>query len=771
MAVELSCGGEEVELVSLLEEQLPRYRLRADTLTEFSGYDNEDWCIRVPCLPNPETLDLSPELIQETLNYFVVSGERLSQMTRTYSDPEALTRLLEEKERDLELAAHIGQGLLAEKGQLCERVEALEGDLAQAQDALTHLRHQLATKAALLQAYAQHEDCWADEEGGGRDGAGAGHPQSEEADAYCVLNRKIHQLEQENSQLKAESQSQLSSLETEEKKEMQLIKDCIRQLSDASRESSSLQEELSRRTEANLRQQQEIASLSAQLAELQRYTHMLRVEAEELRGQLSLSKGLQEQLSSELHEARVRYLDLREAFAELQAQLRTQAASSAPPCTVPSLAHELRDSMARGDSDGYTSQEERRANCGTSIWSEESEESDGNDDSQYSSLSSLGLSPLKQRQQRHGRHLATTPWTSGTGFRLSDRLQVVKPIEEAERKVRTLKARMSCSAGAADASRESSSLQEELSRRTEANLRQQQEIASLSAQLAELQRYTHMLRVEAEELRGQLSLSKGLQEQLSSELHEARVRYLDLREAFAELQAQLRTQAASSAPPCTVPSLAHELRDSMARGDSDGYTSQEERRANCGTSIWSEESEESDGNDDSQYSSLSSLGLSPLKQRQQRHGRHLATTPWTSGTGFRLSDRLQVVKPIEGSETLQAWQRLATPGLGDLFCQEGPGVRLKTTLAAPRQITDQTERPRVIRDSGLARGRFELTAARGPSAVYSVFIHHGGLWQPFLLITSRKTPGRRGRLFFVHGRLTVFGCALRRRIVWTGLVV
>lgn len=98
-------------------------------------------------------------------------------MTRTYSDPEALTRLLEEKERDLELAAHIGQGLLAEKGQLCERVEALEGDLAQAQDALTHLRHQLATKAALLQAYAQHEDCWADEEGGGRDGAGAGHPQ------------------------------------------------------------------------------------------------------------------------------------------------------------------------------------------------------------------------------------------------------------------------------------------------------------------------------------------------------------------------------------------------------------------------------------------------------------------------------------------------------------------------------------------------------------------------------------------------------------------
>lgn len=423
---DLSCGAEEVELVSLLEEQLPRYRLRADTLTQFSGYDNEDWCIRVPCLPNPETLDLSPELIQETLSYFVVSGERLSQMTRTYSDPEALTRLLEEKERDLELAAHIGQGLLAEKGQLCERVEALEGDLAQAQDALTQLRHQLATKAALLQAYAQDDDdCCA-----GHDGPG-GHPASEEADAWCILNRKIHQLEQENSQLKAESQSQLSSLEAEEKKEVQLIRDCIRQLSDASRESSSLQEELSRRTEVNLRQQQEIATLSAQLAELQRYTHMLRLEAEELRGQLSLSKAVQEQLSGELHEARVRYLDLREAFMELQAQLRQQSASSGQPCAAPSLACELRDSVAGGDSDGYTSQEERRiATHGTSIWSEESEESDGNDDSQYSSLSSLGLSPLKRQQQRHG--LGAAPWAPGTTFRLSDRLQVVKPLEGSE---------------------------------------------------------------------------------------------------------------------------------------------------------------------------------------------------------------------------------------------------------------------------------------------------------------------------------------------------
>jgi len=34
------CSGEElpeVEIISLLEEQIPRYRLRADTLTQFQG--------------------------------------------------------------------------------------------------------------------------------------------------------------------------------------------------------------------------------------------------------------------------------------------------------------------------------------------------------------------------------------------------------------------------------------------------------------------------------------------------------------------------------------------------------------------------------------------------------------------------------------------------------------------------------------------------------------------------------------------------------------
>jgi hypothetical protein len=53
--------------------------------------------------------ELTPELAGATLDYFVSCGDRLSQMTKTYHDIDAVTRLLQEKEKDLELAAKIGQ--------------------------------------------------------------------------------------------------------------------------------------------------------------------------------------------------------------------------------------------------------------------------------------------------------------------------------------------------------------------------------------------------------------------------------------------------------------------------------------------------------------------------------------------------------------------------------------------------------------------------------------------------------------------------------------
>ncbi|XP_016159772.1 PREDICTED: trafficking kinesin-binding protein 1-like [Ficedula albicollis] len=55
----------EVELISLLGEQLPRYTLRADTVF---GYDHGDW-LRAPPGPLQPVAPLTPQQIEETLQY------------------------------------------------------------------------------------------------------------------------------------------------------------------------------------------------------------------------------------------------------------------------------------------------------------------------------------------------------------------------------------------------------------------------------------------------------------------------------------------------------------------------------------------------------------------------------------------------------------------------------------------------------------------------------------------------------------------------------
>ncbi|XP_064489518.1 trafficking kinesin-binding protein 2-like isoform X2 [Ornithodoros turicata] len=365
-------------------------------------------------------------------------------MTRTYNDSDALTRLLEEKERDLELAAHIGKNLLEEKKELRQQVEELEASLTQCQDSVTQLRHELSLKASLLQIYSAQEDS-----------PDATTPCDEET-AFEVLNRKISILEQENTELKCESQARISSLETEEKKEIQLINDCIKQLSNAAKESCNLQEELSRRTEASLRQQEEISSLMSHVAELQRTVKELRMEAEELRSQLNGSHTVQEEMAKELFEVRSRYAEVLEAFQELQAELRRKSSMPTMMATREqgtavggrggeSLARELRVSLGRGEGDSFFNLERphkpmyrhrRRTHWSQS---EESQDSDNNEDSQYSSLSSIGFSPHKDVRPHLGelgRCHTPDSFTSegsflsrGRLFRIPDKLQLVKPLE------------------------------------------------------------------------------------------------------------------------------------------------------------------------------------------------------------------------------------------------------------------------------------------------------------------------------------------------------
>lgn len=99
------------------------------------------------------------------LFYFIVlCGNRVSQMTRTYDDIEAVTRLLEEKEKDLELTAHIGKDLLTENTRLKKQVEELENDIKLANENCQQLKYDLNTKSNLLAALTNDDEAIVSEE-------------------------------------------------------------------------------------------------------------------------------------------------------------------------------------------------------------------------------------------------------------------------------------------------------------------------------------------------------------------------------------------------------------------------------------------------------------------------------------------------------------------------------------------------------------------------------------------------------------------------------
>lgn len=85
-------------------------------------------------------------------------------MTRAYDDIEAVTRLLEEKEKDLELTVQIGKELLAQNTRLENRVVELEGDIKTANENLAQLSYELHTKSTLLAALTNDEDASASED-------------------------------------------------------------------------------------------------------------------------------------------------------------------------------------------------------------------------------------------------------------------------------------------------------------------------------------------------------------------------------------------------------------------------------------------------------------------------------------------------------------------------------------------------------------------------------------------------------------------------------
>uniref|UniRef100_A0A8D3BMD7 Huntingtin associated protein 1 n=1 Tax=Scophthalmus maximus TaxID=52904 RepID=A0A8D3BMD7_SCOMX len=314
----------QLEIVSLLSEARPNYTLRADSVF---GYDNDDW-LHTPLLPPTVVLGLTHEQIEETLKYFLLCSDRVGQVTKTYHDIKAVTHLLEEKERDLELAARIGQSLLKQNQELTARNEMLDEQLEIAKEEIAQLRHELSMRDDLLQFYASTEDT---------ENAESLSPikRNESCSSltnfvhYDFLQQKLKGLEDENRKLRFEANELTTETTNYEEQEQELMMVCVEELSSVNKQMVDLSEELARKVEDSLRQQEEISSLLAQIVDQQ-----LAHENEGLNQQLSASRESQRKLKSELKDLQDKYSESEDMLREAREDIKNLRNKSLPNSTV-----------------------------------------------------------------------------------------------------------------------------------------------------------------------------------------------------------------------------------------------------------------------------------------------------------------------------------------------------------------------------------------------------------------------------------------------------
>ncbi|XP_016123606.1 trafficking kinesin-binding protein 2 isoform X3 [Sinocyclocheilus grahami] len=321
-------------------------------------YEGQDWVISPSCSPE-EPSAISPMLAEETFRYMILSADRVEQMTKTYNDIDVVTHLLAERDRDLELAARIGQSLLQRNHVLQERNDSLEEQLAQAVDQVHQLQHELAKKDELLRMVASVSE---ESETDSSCSTPLRHPTPTGAalalSQLGALQSKLQELEEENLSLRSEACHLKKETITYEEKEQQLVNDCVKELRESNSQMVSLTDELSQKNEELIRHQEEIAQLLSQIVELQQRVKELALEKEELRIHLQASKEAQRQLTAELKELSDRNAECVGMLHESQEEIKELRSKSTPSAglrrhlsyglyPMDSLAAEIEGTMRR----------------------------------------------------------------------------------------------------------------------------------------------------------------------------------------------------------------------------------------------------------------------------------------------------------------------------------------------------------------------------------------------------------------------------------------
>ncbi|XP_073983103.1 trafficking kinesin-binding protein milt isoform X5 [Rhodnius prolixus] len=247
-----------------------------------------------------------------TLNR-VLCSSRVTQMTKTYDDIEAVTRLLEEKEKDIELTARIGKELLSHNAKLENTIATLETELRHCQDKITQLSHELLKKNELLQILTNDID---------EPGSEAGTPTGVRSVPFELLQKRINNLEEENGQLRCEASRLAEATESCEEAEAKLVNDLVGQLEYVRLDlaAAGLEGERLKTREVELKEL--VDHLQAKLQATDDRLAQALKENEEYITLINISRETQCELATELGDLKERFSETQSILQELQNNAR-----------------------------------------------------------------------------------------------------------------------------------------------------------------------------------------------------------------------------------------------------------------------------------------------------------------------------------------------------------------------------------------------------------------------------------------------------------------
>uniref|UniRef100_A0A0N4ZUX7 HAP1 N-terminal domain-containing protein n=1 Tax=Parastrongyloides trichosuri TaxID=131310 RepID=A0A0N4ZUX7_PARTI len=256
-----------------------------------------------------------------------------------------IIRLLEEKEKDLELAARIGKSLLEQNQELKERNFFLHDSLAKNADTINELRHQVKYKEKLIRSIKKDDDMEMIEE-----------EKNTNTSVNC-LKEKVAGLKKENDILKNETKELRILNNSFEEEKRTLVEQYTRHLDKANAQISKLQKTICDKNQECLNQTKEIEKLMKEISEQKNQEKAVVEENALLTEQLGEMIINHEQLKNEIFELQDKYTEVFDMLKEAEEELcrfRKKSSMFGRTMSSDSLYDSLASEIEVHDSGFYT---------------------------------------------------------------------------------------------------------------------------------------------------------------------------------------------------------------------------------------------------------------------------------------------------------------------------------------------------------------------------------------------------------------------------------